>query len=82
MDSQRTRHVRVWGMRTGISIRILPADRLRLQSLVKDSNAPQKHVWSAEIVLLSASGAGGAVTQAITPQTCRLYMEIHKFFAT
>jgi transposase len=37
-----------------------------LLALVKDRNAPQKHVWRAEIVLLSAGGAG---TNAIMRQT-------------
>jgi hypothetical protein len=45
-------------MRTGITITISPAERRRLLALVKDRNAPQKHVWRAEIVLLSAGGAG------------------------
>src|SRR3954454_9411754 len=53
-------------MRTGISITVLPADHRRLLALVKDRNAPQKHVWRAEIVLLSAGGAG---TNAIMRQT-------------
>jgi hypothetical protein len=53
-------------MRTGISITVLPAVRRRLLALVKDRNAPQKHVWRAEIVLLSAGGAG---TNAIMRQT-------------
>jgi len=45
-------------MRTGISITVSPSDRLRLEALVRDRNAPQKHVWRAEIVLLSADGYG------------------------
>jgi transposase len=45
-------------MRTGISITVTPADRLRLEALVRDRNAPQKQVWRTEIVLLSADGAG------------------------
>jgi transposase len=53
-------------MRTGISIAVSPADRRRLLALVRDRNAPQKHVWRAEIVLLSANGAG---TNAIVSQT-------------
>ena len=53
-------------MRAGISITVSPADRRRLLGLVKDRNAPQKHVWRAEIVLLSAGGAG---TNAIMRQT-------------
>ena len=45
-------------MRTGISIALSLSDRKRLQALVNDRNAAQKHVWRAEIVLLSADGAG------------------------
>ncbi len=50
--------MRVWGMRTGVSITLSPPDRNRLQALVNDRNAAQKHVWRAEIVLLSADGVG------------------------
>jgi transposase len=45
-------------MRTGISITLKPADRRRLKALARDRNAPHKHVWRAEIVLLSADGFG------------------------
>ena len=45
-------------MRTGISITVSPADRRFLQALAKDRNAPQKHVWRAQIVLFSADGLG------------------------
>ena len=45
-------------MRTGISIDLSPADRNRLRAVVSDRNAAQKHVWRAEIVLLSADGVG------------------------
>ena len=45
-------------LRTGISFTVSPADRRRLTALVRDRNTPQKHVWRAEIVLLSAEGAG------------------------
>ena len=45
-------------MRTGVSIDLTPADRKRLQAVVRDRNAAQKHVWRAEIVLLSADGVG------------------------
>jgi len=43
-------------MRTGISITLKPADRRRLKALARDRNTPHKHVWRAEIVLLSADG--------------------------
>src|SRR5665811_248115 len=45
-------------MRTGKSISISPTDQRRLKALIKDRNAPQKHVWRAEIVLFSANGVG------------------------
>ena len=45
-------------MRTGISITLKPADRRRLKTLARDRNAPHKHVWRAEIVLLSVDGIG------------------------
>src|ERR1700755_392637 len=50
--------MRVWSMRTGISITLKPADRRRLKALARDRNSPHKHVWRAEIVLLSADGVG------------------------
>lgn len=50
--------MRVYGMRTGISFFVSPSDRRRLAALVADRNAPQKHVWRASIILLSAGGAG------------------------
>lgn len=45
-------------MRTGISFTVSPSDRARLTALTGNRNSPQKHVWRAEIVLLSADGAG------------------------
>ena len=50
--------VRVWRMRTGISITVSRSDRRRLRTLVKDRNTAQKHVWRAEIVLFTAEGLG------------------------
>ena len=45
-------------MRTGVSITVGPAERLRLESVIRDRNAAQKHTWRAAIVLLSADGFG------------------------
>ena len=53
-------------MRTGISISVTAAAADRPRALVKDRNAPQKHVWRAQIVLLSAEGVG---TNAIMRET-------------
>ena len=45
-------------MRPGISFTLSPAERRRLEALVRDRNTAQKHAWRAEIVLLSAEGIG------------------------
>lgn len=45
-------------MRTGISFEVSPDDRRRLEALIKDRNAAQKHVWRAQIVLFTADGLG------------------------
>ncbi len=45
-------------MRTGISITLKSPDRRCLEAIIRDRNAAQKHVWRAEIVLLSADGLG------------------------
>ena len=45
-------------MRTGISLTVGSAERLRLEGVVRDRSAAQKHVWRAAIILLSADGAG------------------------
>src|SRR6516164_8215876 len=50
-------------MRKGITVEVTPADRARLQSIIGDRNSPQKHVWRAQIIVLTADGAG---TTAIT----------------
>src|SRR5277367_5145259 len=53
-------------MRAGKSLSVSSADANRLRSVVQDRNAAQKHVWRAEIVLLSAEGVG---TNAIMRRT-------------
>ncbi len=45
-------------MHTGISIIVSPSDRQRLVATIRDRTAPQKHVWRARIVLLTADGLG------------------------
>jgi hypothetical protein len=58
--------VRLCGMRNGIIIDVTPADRARLQSITRDRNSPQKHVWRAQIIVLSADGKGTtAITRAV-----------------
>ena len=53
-------------MRKGIEVRLGPGDRERLEAIIGSGNSPQKHVWRARIVLLSAAGVG---TMAIQRQT-------------
>src|SRR5579863_7603959 len=59
-------------MRTGIFLTVTPAVRRRLQSVVRNRNSPQKHVWRAKIVLLSADGIGTSeiMRQTGTSKTC------------
>jgi len=45
-------------MRSGVSIKVGSCDRLRLEGVVRERNAAQKHVWRAAIILLSADGVG------------------------
>jgi len=47
-------------MRTGISFELTASDRERLLGISTDRNSPQKHVWRAKIVLLTAEGVGSA----------------------
>jgi transposase len=53
-------------MRAGISVNVTPEDRRRLEAIIRDRNSPQKHVWRARIILLTAEGLG---TNAITRKT-------------
>jgi hypothetical protein len=55
-------------MRTGITVDVKAADRARLEAIVADRNSPQKHVWRARIVLLTADGLG---TNEIMRQTAK-----------
>src|SRR5271156_272442 len=47
-------------MRTGIKVAVSSKDLVRLGAIVADRNAPQKQVWRAQIVLLTADGCGTA----------------------
>ena len=64
--------MRVGGMRTGISFEVSAADRTRLEAIVADRNRPQKHVWRANIILLTAAGFGTVAIQRRTgkSKTC------------
>jgi transposase len=47
-------------MRAGIVVNVGRADRRRLEAIVSDRSAPQKHVWRAQIILATADGCGTA----------------------
>jgi transposase len=47
-------------MRTGVRVELKTDDRQRLVAIIADRNSPQKHVWRAQIVLLTADGYGTA----------------------
>ena len=59
-------------MRSGISISVSAADRRRLETIVADRSTPQKHVWRARIILLTADGVGTNAVMAATgkSKTC------------
>ena len=45
-------------MRAGITVNVTREDRRRLEAIVSDRSAPQKHVWRANIILATADGCG------------------------
>jgi transposase len=47
-------------MRAGIVVNVTRTDRRRLEAIVSDRSAPQKHVWRAAIILATADGCGAA----------------------
>jgi transposase len=55
-------------MRAGVTVSVSSSDLDRLRALVNNRNAPQKHVWRARIVLLTAEGVG---TSAIMRETSK-----------
>ena len=46
-------------MRAGIVVNVTRADRLRLEAIVADRSAPQKHVWRANVILAYKNGWPG-----------------------
>jgi transposase len=47
-------------MRAGIVVNVTRTARRRLEAIVADRSAPQKHVWRANIILATADGCGTA----------------------
>jgi transposase len=64
--------MRVRGMRRTISISLDASEHSRLEAIAADRNSPQKHVWRARIVLLTAAGLHTAeiMRQAGVAKTC------------
>jgi transposase len=58
--------MQVCRMRKVTTIDLTQADRQVLTAIVTDRNSPQKHVWRAQIVLLTANGCG---TMELTRRT-------------
>ncbi len=52
--------MRFCGMLNGITVAVSRRDRASLEAVVADRNSPQKHVWRAQIILLTADGCGTA----------------------
>jgi transposase len=50
--------MRVWGMHERAQITLNAPDRSALEAVVTNRNSPQKHVWRAKIILLTADGHG------------------------
>jgi transposase len=59
-DSLSSAAVRVCRTRADVKVQVNAADRVQLDAIVADRNAPQKHVLRAQIVLLTADGCGTA----------------------
>ena len=72
MDSVDLFSVRLRCMRTGIQFTVTPTDRAQLEAIISAPSSPQKHVWRARIVLLSADGTGTGAIMASTgkSKTC------------
>src|SRR5438046_221749 len=47
-------------MRAGIVVNVTRADRVRLEAIVADRSAPQKHLWRAKVIVATADGCGTA----------------------
>jgi len=47
-------------MRKDVAVRLGPGDRERLEAVVSNRSSAQKHVWRAQIILVTAEGCGTA----------------------
>ncbi len=82
-DSRADLVVRFCAMRSDITIDVTLTDRVCLDAVVADRNSPQKHVWRARIVLLSAGGHGMTEIMRLTgkAKTC-VWRWQERFMAT
>ncbi len=65
-------NVRRSAKRSGITFDVTAAYRIGLAAIVANRGSPQKHVWRAEIILMSEDGLGTVAIMAATgkSQTC------------
>ena len=68
-------------MRPGVTIALTAVDRRRLGAIVGNRNVPQKHVWRAEIVLLTADGLGTVKIMRRTGSRRRVWRWQERFAA-
>ena len=59
--------VRLSVMGKGISITVTAEDRVRVDTIIHNRNSPQKHVWRARIIVLTADGEGTTAIRALKP---------------
>ena len=64
------------------NIQLSRADRSKLEAVVANRNSPQKHVWRAKIVLLTANGHGTAEIMQATGKAKTVIWRWQERFAT
>jgi len=62
-------------MRAGIVVTVTRTDRRRLEAIVADRSAPQKHVWRAYIILATAEASVGVHPLGHRREAYRLNMK-------
>jgi hypothetical protein len=55
------------------NIRLSAADRGKLEAVVANRNSPQKQVWRAKIILLTADGCGTALQRSTAEVLSAIY---------
>ena len=64
--------VRLWILRTGAHFIVSPTAHQRFEAIVLAASSPQRHVWRARIILLSADaiGTGSIMVRTGKSKTC------------